>query len=251
MKEKKAQFLRTELLFGKNSIEKFESYRVAIIGLGGVGTYTAESLVRSGICNFRLVDFDKIKLSNINRQLPALHSTLNRFKADVMKERMLDINPNANIEVITTFCGDESKDYILDGIDFVVDAIDSLTPKAGLIEEVYNRKIKLISIMGAGGKIDPSKIELCDLSETRNCRLAKQLRKYLRNRGITTGIPVVNSFETIYVKQLDYKDGSEEEWELERGRKRGTLGSVGYLPAIMGLWAASYVLRNIAINFEI
>ncbi|MCD4819687.1 MAG: tRNA threonylcarbamoyladenosine dehydratase [Candidatus Cloacimonetes bacterium] len=239
------QFSRTEILFGEKAIQHFQKTKVAIMGLGGVGSYAAEALVRSGIGSFLLVDFDVISLTNLNRQLPALHSTIGLMKTEVMQKRMDDINPNVEIEIFNGFFADDSKEKLLEGIDFVVDAIDSLTPKTALLEVVYHKKIPVISSMGAAGRIDPGRIELCDISKTKIDPLARKVRKYLHRRGIFEGIPVIYSSEKP-VPQLDFEAGSQEEWIGNRGRERGTLGSVVYLPAIMGLWAASFVLRSIS-----
>ncbi|MDP8269217.1 MAG: tRNA threonylcarbamoyladenosine dehydratase [Candidatus Tenebribacter davisii] len=239
------QFNRTELLFGKEAIEIFQKTRVAVMGLGGVGSYAAEALARSGIGSLLLVDFDTIGLSNLNRQLPALHSTIGKLKTETMRDRLLDINPNVKIEIYSDFFRRESRDELLENVDFVVDAIDSLGPKAELLESVYNMKIPVISVMGAGGKFDPSKIMQADISETHMCPLARKVRKYLHRRGIFKGITVIYSTEQP-IPQFDFEAGSKEEWGSTQGRKRGTLGSVVYLPAIMGMWAASYVLRKLA-----
>jgi len=239
------QFNRTELLFGKEAIEIFQKTRVAVMGLGGVGSYAAEALARSGISSFLLVDFDTISISNLNRQLPALHSTLGKMKTEAMRERLLDINPKIKVDIYSDFCAHESRDFLLENVDFVVDAIDSLGPKTGLLESCVRKEIPVISSMGAASRFDPSKIELVDISKSRICPLAKKVRKYLHRRGIEKGIPVVYSYEKP-IPQFDHDAGSEAEWISGRGRKRGTLGSVVYLPAIMGMWAASYVLRKLA-----
>ena len=241
------QFNRTELLFGKEAIEIFQKTRVAVMGLGGVGSYAAEALARSGIGSLLLVDFDTVSLSNLNRQLPALHSTIGKMKTEVMRNRILDINPNVNIEIYSDFFDNLSRDELLKNVDFVVDAIDSLGPKAELLESVYKMKIPVISSMGAASRFDPSKIELVDISKSKVCPLAKKVRKYLHRRGIEKGIPVIYSYEKP-IPQFDYEAGAEAEWISGHGRKRGTLGSVVYLPAIMGMWAASYVLRKLAIK---
>jgi len=239
------QFSRTELLFGKEAIEKFNKTRVAIMGLGGVGSFAAEALARSGIGAFLLVDFDKVSLSNLNRQSQALHSTIGTMKTEAMKERILNINPKAKVDIYSDFCAIESREFLLKNVDFVVDAIDSLGPKAELLESVYKMKIPVISAMGAAGRVDPSKIVQTDISKTYMCPLARKVRKYLHRRGIYKGIPVLFSTEEP-IPQFDFEAGSEEEWVSNRGRKRGTLGSVVYLPAIMGMWATSYVLRKLA-----
>ncbi len=240
-----SQFSRTELLFGKEAIEIFQKSRVAVIGLGGVGSYAAEALARSGIGAFLLVDFDIVSLSNLNRQLPALHSTIGKMKTEAMRDRILNINPDAKVDIYSDFCAQESRELLLKDIDFVVDAIDSLGPKTGLLEDCYKKNIPIISSMGAASRFDPSKIELCDISKSRVCPLAKKVRKYLHRRGIEKGIPVIYSYEKP-IAQFSHEAGAEAEWVSGRGRKRGTLVSVVYLPAIMGMWAASYVLRKLA-----
>ncbi|MDO9577873.1 MAG: tRNA threonylcarbamoyladenosine dehydratase [Candidatus Cloacimonadales bacterium] len=239
------QFSRTKLLFGQEAIAIFQKSRIAVMGLGGVGSYAAEALARSGIGAFLLVDFDTIGLSNLNRQLPALHSTIGKLKTEAMRDRILDINPKAKVEIYSDFCAHESRDFLLNNVDFVVDAIDSLGPKTGLLEACVQKNIPVISSMGAASRFDPAKIELADISKSRICPLAKKVRKYLHRRGIESGIPVIYSYEKP-IAQFDHKAGAEEEWVSGRGRKRGTLGSVVYLPAIMGMWAASYVLRKLA-----
>ena len=239
------QFNRTGLLFGDEAVEKFKTCRIAVMGLGGVGSYAAEALARSGVGKFLLVDFDTISLTNINRQLPALHSTIGQLKTEAMRDRLLAINPDLEIDIYSDFCSDDSRNHLLKDIDFVVDAIDSLTPKAGLLEACYRQNIPVISSMGAAGRFDPAKIEQVDLSKTRACPLAKMVRKYLRRRGISKGIPVIYSHETP-IPQYPPEAGTDQEWVDGRGRKRGTLGSVVYMPAIFGMWAASYVLRELA-----
>ena len=239
------QFSRTELLFGKEAIAIFQNSRIAVMGLGGVGSYAAEALARSGIGAFLLVDFDTIGISNLNRQLPALHSTIGKLKTEAMRERILDINPQAEVEIFSDFCAQESREFLLQNVDFVVDAIDSLGPKTGLLEDCYKKQIPVISCMGAASRFDPAKIELADISQSRICPLAKKVRKYLHRRGIESGIPVVYSYEKP-IAQFEHAAGAEAEWVSGRGRKRGTLGSVVYQPAIIGMWAAGYVLRKLA-----
>ena len=151
------QFNRTELLFGKEAIEIFQKSKIAVMGLGGVGSFAAEGLVRSGIGSILLVDFDTIGLSNLNRQLPALHSTIGKLKTEAMRDRMLDINPDLDIKIYSDFFDDKSRDQLLQNVDFVVDAIDSLGPKAELLESVYKLKIPVISAMGAAGRFDPDR----------------------------------------------------------------------------------------------
>jgi tRNA A37 threonylcarbamoyladenosine dehydratase len=239
------QFSRTQLLFGQQAMQKFNQMRIAIMGLGGVGSYAAEALARSGIQKFLLVDFDKVSLSNINRQLPAVHNNLEKLKTEAMQERILDINPQAQVDIFSDFCAQESREKLLQNVDFVVDAIDSLGPKVGLLADCYSQKIPIISVMGAASRFDPSQIELCDISQTKMCPLAKRVRKFLRRQNIEKGIPVIYSKEKP-IPQFSHEHGSQQEWGAERGRKRGTLGSVVYMPAIMGMWAASYILRKLS-----
>ncbi|MBN1949236.1 MAG: tRNA threonylcarbamoyladenosine dehydratase [Candidatus Cloacimonetes bacterium] len=239
------QFSRTRLLFGEEALLRFQRARVAVLGLGGVGSYAVEALARSGIGFLRLVDFDRVNISNLNRQLPALHSTLGRLKTEVMQERIRDINPECVVEIYSGFFSQEVQDELLEGVDFVLDAIDSLGPKAGLLEQVFRRKIPVIACLGAASRFDPSRIELADIAQTHTCPLARKLRKYLHRRGIESGIPVIYSTEPP-ISQFPPAAGTEEEWGESRGRIRGTLGSSSYLPAIVGLWAASYILRQLA-----
>lgn len=239
------QFSRTRLLFGDDALKKFSESRIAVMGLGGVGSYAAECLARSGIKKMLLVDFDKVSLSNINRQLLALHSTIGRQKTDLMKERLLDINPHMEIDCYTGFCNEHTRPELLKNVDFVIDAIDSLVPKVGLLEDCYNLKIPVISVMGAASRFDPSLIELADFSNTDVCPLARRVRKFLRRRGIRKGIPAVYSKEKP-IPQYPPEAGTVQDWNGDMGRMRGTLGSSSYLPAIMGLWAASYCLRKLS-----
>ena len=178
------EFSRTKLLFGEENLGVFKKTRVAVIGLGGVGSYAVEVLARSGIGKLRLVDFDKITKSNINRQVIALHSTIGRLKTEVMAERIKDINPSIEVEIATDFCDENNREKLLKNLDFVIDAIDSLGPKAGLMADLYHRKIPFISVLGAAGKIDPSLIELTDISKTKICPLARKVRKYLHRKDI-------------------------------------------------------------------
>jgi tRNA A37 threonylcarbamoyladenosine dehydratase len=242
-------FSRTELLFGKEALNKFSASRIGVMGLGGVGSYVAEALARSGIGSLLLVDFDSITPSNINRQLLALHSTIGKQKTEVMKLRLLDINPQIKIEIFSGFCNQDSRNDLLPGLDMVVDAIDSLVPKVGLLEDCYKKKLEVISVLGAGSRFDPALIRLGDIADTYMCPLARRVRKFLRRRGIDHGIPVIYSIEQP-IQQFPPEAGSSQDWLGSSGRMRGTLGSVVYMPAIMGMWAASYVLRRISGNLN-
>jgi len=238
-------FKRTEMLLGKEAVKKFGECTIAVFGLGGVGSYACESLARSGFKKFILIDFDKVGLTNINRQNIALHSTLGLFKTDVMKERLLDINPECEIVTHTEFADLDSRKKMLSGnVDFVIDAIDSLNPKVGLIEDVYHLGIPIISSMGAGNRIDPSCIKIGDVSESYNCHLAARVRKYLRRRGISEGIACV--FSTEKARDLFKEEDDYVEEKVTRGREREPIGSVSYLTATMGLWVSSYIIRSIS-----
>jgi tRNA threonylcarbamoyladenosine dehydratase len=245
----KDQFNRTELLFGIEAVQRLHDSRVAVIGLGGVGGYACEGLARSGIGHFLLVDFDTLGPTNLNRQIIALHSTIGKMKVEVMRDRILDINPDAKVDIFADFCAIESRDQLLQNVDYIVDAIDSLGPKVGLLEDAFHKKIPIISILGAGNRVDPSQIHLADISNTIRCPLARRVRKFLRRRGIASGIPVIYSSE-LPIKEFAEDSTPMDETISARGRSRVTIGSVGYMPAIMGMWAASYIIRNIALGYE-
>jgi tRNA threonylcarbamoyladenosine dehydratase len=238
------QFTRTEILIGKTELQKLKNKRIAVIGLGGVGSYAVEALARAGAGRFLLIDFDKISLSNLNRQLIALHDTLNMPKTDVMRMRILSINPNALVDSVQDFLAQENRDSYLQDIDYLIDAIDSLGPKVGLIEHCINHKIPIISVMGAGNRLDPTQIHISPLSKSWNCPLAKRVRKYLRRRGVLVDIPVVFSSEKAIKPELEDLDEADEVI-YHRGRQRLTIGSISYMPAITGMMAASYVLRDL------
>jgi len=179
------QFIRSEMLFGKEKIDLLKNKKVAIFGLGGVGGYVLEAMSRMGISNFILVDNDKVNISNLNRQILATHDSIGKYKTDVAKERILSINSNANVETYNIFYLKENADLIdLSKCDYVVDAIDTISAKIHLVEICNSLNIPIISSMGAGNKIDPSKIKICDLFKTENDPLAKVMRYELRKLGI-------------------------------------------------------------------
>lgn len=230
---------RTELLLGKERMEYLAGSHVLVVGLGGVGAYAAEQICRAGIGRMTIVDADTVNESNINRQLPALHSTLGESKAEVMARRLKDINPALELTVVNEFLRDERTEMILSAApyQFVVDAIDSLSPKVYLLYHAFHKHIPVVSSMGAGAKTDPAQVRLADISKTTDCALAKAVRKRLRGFGIQKGIPVVFSTEP-----ADPKAVIEVENEM---CKRTTTGTVSYMPAIFGCYLASYVIRNI------
>lgn len=228
---------RTELLVKEEGIERLQSANILIVGLGGVGSFAAEFLVRSGIGNLTIVDGDTVDITNINRQLPALNSTIGKNKTDVVAERILDINPEINLKKINEFLEPERMEEILtqEKFDYVLDCIDSLSPKLALIITCKRKKIKLISAMGAGGKTDPSKVMVRDISKTNNCFLAKQIRKKLKKEQIHKGFRCVFSTEIQDENSLKMTDGSNY--------KKSFYGTISYMPAIFGLYAAAEVIR--------
>jgi tRNA A37 threonylcarbamoyladenosine dehydratase len=229
---------RTELLLGKSKIDDLTNTNVLVVGLGGVGAYAAEMLCRAGIGKMTIVDGDTVKETNINRQLVALKSTIEKMKTDVLGDRLLDINPELKLTKIDEFIKDERVIEILDkGFDYVVDAIDTLSPKLYLIYHSVQKGIPIVSSMGAGGKIDPSKIEISDIAKSYNCKLARVLRKRLHRLGIRKGFMAVFSPE-------DVQDDSIELTEDEQNKK-SNVGTISYMPAAFGCACASVVIRSL------
>lgn len=231
--------IRTELLFGKERMDRLAECHVLVVGLGGVGAYAAEQLCRAGIGRMTIVDADRVGESNLNRQLPALHSTLGRPKAEVVAERLRDINPELRLTVLNEFLRDERTEQLLiEGhFDYVVDAIDSLSPKVFLLHFAYTHQIPIVSSMGAGAKVDPAQVRIADISKSINCTLARAVRKRLHALGVRKGIPVV--FSTEFADMNAVIEVNDEQ------NKRTTAGTVSYMPAIFGCYLASHVLRNI------
>lgn len=230
---------RTELLLGADRMEYLSHCHVLVVGLGGVGAYTAEQICRAGIGHMTIVDADTVNESNINRQLPALHSTLGKPKAEVVGQRLLDINPRLKLTVLNEFLRDERTEEVLSAqkFDFIVDAIDSLSPKVFLLYYAHRHEIPIVSSMGAGAKMDPTQIKIADISKSFNCALAKAVRKRLRAMGLNKGIPVVFSTEIANPEAIIEVTNEQ--------CKRSTAGTVSYMPAIFGCYLASYVIRNI------
>ncbi len=220
---------RVEMVIGADAVQKLNNAKVAVIGLGGVGSYVAEALCRSGIGSFVIMDNDTVEQSNINRQLPALTSSIGKFKADVMAARMRDINPLCRIRVIKEFYrpGDFER-LFLDDFDFVADAIDSTESKADLLKEAHNHGVPVISAMGTGNKLHPEMLEITDISKTSVCPLARSMRKRLRDAGITEGITVVYSHE-----------------EPQHAVTANVPGSMVFVPACAGMMMASYIVQKI------
>ena len=228
---------RTELLIKENGIEKLQNANLLIVGLGGVGSFAAEFLARSGVGKMTIVDGDTVDITNINRQLPALHSTIGKSKVEVVADRLLDINPKLELVKINEFLSPEKMGEVIDSQEFnyILDCIDSVTPKVTLLLMAKRRKIKVVSCMGAGGKINPAKVMVRDISKTYNCFLAKQVRKRLKKEKIDKGIRCVFSNEIQKEESLEMTDGANY--------KRSYYGTISYIPAIFGLYAAAEVIN--------
>ncbi|MDD3053894.1 MAG: tRNA threonylcarbamoyladenosine dehydratase [Endomicrobiaceae bacterium] len=238
------QFLRTELLLGKEKTEKIFKSKIAIIGLGAVGSFCTEALARIGVGNLKLVDFDKIQVTNINRQLYALHSTIGQKKVDLAKKRVLDINPKCNIETLEVFVNTDTFEQIFkNDVDFVIDAIDSYNPKLRLIEYCYKNNIKIISSMGAALKTDPFSIKYADLFDTHHCKLAERLRGDLRKLGISKGIPCVFSEQSPQIKPIPLPEEENQNFGKNGGPK--ILGSSPIITGIFGLLLANKAVELI------
>ncbi len=224
---------RTRLLLGDKKLTVLQQSHVLIVGLGGVGAYAAEMLCRAGVGKLTLVDGDTIDTSNRNRQLPALISTKGEYKTDVLKKRFLDINPEIQLTLVNEFICDERIEAIVSmaKYDYIVDAIDSISPKTFLLVEAVKQNIPIVSAMGAGGKTDPSKIQLADISKTHQCPLAACIRKRLKKLGIQTGIQAVFSTEK------NKEEATREDFDSKY--KRTTCGPISYMPALFGCWCAS------------
>jgi len=223
---------------GKAGIEKLQQAHVLVAGVGGVGSYAAEMIVRAGIGEITLIDADVVKASNRNRQLPALSSTEDQLKVDVMARRLLDINPYVKINKIDYFIKQELiPDILNQKLDYVVDAIDSLSPKVFLIVHTLQNEIPLISSMGAGGKMDPAQVQIADISESYNCKLARMIRKRLTKFGIKKGFEVVFSPEEVNKDHVIFVEDEQN--------KKTTVGTISYMPALFGIMAASQVIRKL------
>ena len=230
---------RTQLLLGDEKMERLRQEHVLVVGLGGVGAYAAEMICRAGVGRMTIVDADMVQPTNLNRQLPALHSTLGMSKAEILEKRFRDINPEIGLTVLPVFLKDENIPELLDAAsyDFVVDAIDTLSPKCHLIAEAMKRHIKIVSSMGAGAKSDITQVRFADIWDTYHCGLSKAVRKRLQKMGIKRKLPVVFSTE-----QADPKAVLLTEDEMN---KKSTCGTVSYMPAVFGCYLAEYVLKRL------
>ena len=230
---------RTRLLLGEEKMERLQQAHVLVVGLGGVGAYAAEMICRAGVGRMTIVDADTVQPTNINRQLPALHSTMGREKAEVLAARFKDINPDIQLTVLPVFLKDDNIPELLDAAryDFVVDAIDTLAPKCYLITEALKRHIKIVSSMGAGAKSDITQIRFADIWDAYHCGLSKAVRKRLQKLGIKRKLPVVFSTEQADPKAVLLTEDEQN--------KKSTCGTVSYMPAVFGCYLAEYVIKRL------
>lgn len=231
------QFSRTELLIGKQKVEKLQKAKVAIFGIGGVGSYVVEALVRAGVQKFVLVDNDEICLSNLNRQIIATTETIGKPKVEVAKKRILEINPEAEVETYQEFFMPETKGILDETIDYIVDSIDTVTAKIELVLRAEKLNIPIISSMGTGNKLDPTKFEVADIYKTSVCPLAKVMRRELKARGITK-LKVVYSKEEPIKPDVSKLTGEEK-------TKKHVPGSISFVPSVAGLIIAGEVIKDI------
>lgn len=229
---------RSYLLLGEENMAKLRGANVLVVGVGGVGAYAAEMIVRVGVSRMTIADSDTVAASNINRQLIALQSTIGRDKVALLAERLRDINPDLELRTVNAYIKDEMTDTLLDSerFDYVVDAIDTLSPKLALIKGCIDRGYPVVSSMGAGAKLDPTRLEISDISKTHHCPLAHMLRKRLHKIGIRSGFKAVFSAEPP-------REGAMV--ECEERNKKSTVGTISYLPAMFGIGCASVVIREL------
>lgn len=233
------QFSRTELVLGEEAVNKLKNSKVVVFGIGGVGSYVVEALARSGIGNFILVDADEVSLTNINRQLIATHKTIGMKKVEVARRRIFEINPDAKVEMIQEFFTPESKDIFDSSVSYVVDCIDTVASKIDIVMRANRLKVPVISCMGTGNKLDPTKFEVTDINKTSVCPLAKVMRKELRARGI-------KKLKVVYSKEEPIKvDTSYEEESNGLVKKKYIPGSVSFVPSVAGLIIAGEVIKDI------
>jgi tRNA threonylcarbamoyladenosine dehydratase len=230
---------RTKLLIGEEGLFRLKNSSVLIAGLGGVGGAAAEMLARSGVGNMTIVDADYVHPTNLNRQILSLKSNIGKKKSELWKCRLLDINPHLNLEVIDEFIRDERMIDIIDrGYDYVIDAIDTISPKVFLIFHSVRKKLPIVSSMGAGGKMDPEQVKIADISQSHTCKLALSMRKRLHKLGVFDGVTVVFSGEKVPKESILLIDGETN--------KKSTVGTISYMPNIFGGFCASVVIRSLA-----
>ena len=226
------QFIRTELLIGKEAIERLNKSKVAVFGIGGVGSFVVEGLARAGIGKFVLVDKDKVDISNLNRQIIATHKTVGKAKVEVAKERILEINPEAEIETYEEFFMPETTGILDETVDYIVDSVDTVTAKIELVVRANKLNIPIISSMGTGNKLDPTRFEVTDIYKTSVCPLAKVMRKELKLRGI-------KKLKVVYSKEEPIKVSSNPD------TRKQTPGSISFVPSVAGLTIAGEVIKDI------
>ena len=228
------QFSRTELLIGKENVKKLNKSKVAIFGIGGVGSYVVEGLARAGVGKFVLIDKDKVDITNLNRQIIATHKTVGKAKVEVSKERILEINPDAEVKIHEEFFMPESEGILDETVDYIVDAVDTVTAKIELVMRANKLNIPIISSMGTGNKLDPTRFEVTDIYKTEVCPLAKVMRKELKARGI-------NKLKVVYSKEEPIKIENIN----EEGNKKRVPGSISFVPSVAGLIIAGEVIKDI------
>jgi len=240
------QFSRTRLLIGAEGVEKLKKARVAVFGIGGVGGYVVEALARSGVGAFDLIDNDTVCLSNLNRQIIATRDTIGRHKVDVMRERILSINPDAIVNVHKCFYLPETaEEFDFSKYDYVVDAVDTVTAKIDLILQAQKRNVPVMSSMGAGNKLDPTKFQVADIYKTSVCPLAKVMRRELKKRGVKK-LKVVYSTEESLTPMEEEPSGNAENGENQKGKsRRSTPGSMAFVPSVAGLIIAGEVIKDL------
>ena len=233
---------RTILMFGDEIVENLTKANILIVGVGGVGAYAAEMLVRSGVGRLTLVDGDVVNDTNRNRQLIALQSTVGRPKVEVLAERLRDINPDVELRLLQEYLRDERTIEVLESekYDYVIDAIDTLAPKVYLMHQAFERNIPIISSMGSGGKLDPTQVKIDDISKSDYCKLARMVRKRLHKLGVRKGITVVYSAEVVARERVEITEGEQN--------KKSNVGTVSYMPAVFGCCLASHVIRQLTQN---
>jgi tRNA A37 threonylcarbamoyladenosine dehydratase len=253
------RFSRNELLVGASGQLKLSKASVAVIGLGGVGSYAAEALCRAGVGHLTIVDFDDICLTNVNRQLHAMDGTVGQSKVHIMAQRLALINPSAEVVPLKEFYSADNSHYLLSGkVDYVIDAIDHFTSKINLVATCLSRGIPVVSSMGAANKLDPGKIKVADISDTHTCRMARSMRKLLKKEGVSSGFKVVFSteeFRPLEGKGVGCKDDcicpnrASQQFSCEH--RRVVLGSISYIPGIFGLTMAGVVIQDLLVSSEI
>jgi tRNA A37 threonylcarbamoyladenosine dehydratase len=230
---------RTALLLGEDKMSRLSNAHVLVVGVGGVGAYAAEMLCRAGVGELTIIDADTVNTTNINRQLPATHSTVGRLKTEVLAEHLLDVNPSLRLHALPIYLKEEAVGQLLQAekYDFIVDAIDTIAPKCALIGEALRRGIPIVSSMGAGAKSDITQIRFADLWDTYHCGLAKAVRTRLKKEGLRRSLPVVFSTEQADRRAVITVEGEQN--------KKSTAGTISYMPAVFGCYLAEYVIRKL------